>query len=49
MLPEDAAVLLAKVIFVVSAAMVLCMARVKACEINYNPTNTVEIVLEQVK
>lgn len=34
MLPEDAAVLLAKIIFVVSAAIVLCMARVDAQEIS---------------
>lgn len=45
MLPEDAAVLLAKIIFVVSAAMVLCMARVDAQEIPLkSPTEKVHLV-----
>lgn len=44
MLPDEAAAMLAKVIFVVSAAMVLCMARVRAEEVSpiANPTKVVQ-------
>ena len=42
MLPEDLAALIAKGIFVISAAMILCMAKVRAQEINHAPV--IEVV-----
>lgn len=34
MLPDDVVATMAKVIFVISAAMIMCMAKVKAAEIS---------------
>lgn len=35
-MPDELAAMIAKAIFVVSAAMVLCMAKARASEINYS-------------